>query len=149
MRSQGRPTVASGTPFRRDIMTAPFVFIGTHRIAEGQLEAFKKDAHALVKLVQEREPQLLSFNFFLNEDETEVSVVQLHPDAASMLTHMQVAQEHITEATETLLITKDIQVYGATNEAVVGMINQLTQAGVPISVKPNHLDGFTRSSLRT
>jgi quinol monooxygenase YgiN len=81
-------------------MTGPFVFIGTHRIAAGQLEAFKKDARALVQLVREREPQLLSFNFFFNEDETEVSVVQVHPDAASMLTHMQVAREHITEATE-------------------------------------------------
>jgi quinol monooxygenase YgiN len=128
-------------------MSGPFVFIGTHRIADGQLEAFKKDAHALVQLVREREPQLLAFNFFLNEDETEVSVVQVHPDADSMLTHMQVAKEHITEATETLLSTKDIQIYGATNEAVVGMISQLTQAGVPMTVKPVHLDGFTRSSV--
>lgn len=128
-------------------MSGPFVFIGTHRIADGQLEAFKKDAHALVQLVREREPQLLAFNFFLNEDETEVSVVQVHPDADSMLTHMQVAKEHITEATETLLSTKDTQIYGATNEAVVGMISQLTQAGVPMTVKPVHLDGFTRSSV--
>ena len=128
-------------------MSGPFVFIGTHRIADGQLEAFKRDAHALVQLVREREPQLLAFNFFFNEDETEVSVVQVHPDADSMLTHMQVAKEHITEATETLLSTKDIQIYGATNEAVVGMISQLTQAGVPITVKPVHLDGFTRSSV--
>ena len=125
-------------------MFGPFVFIGTHRIADGQLEAFKKDAHALVQLVREREPQLLAFDFFLNEDETEVSVVQVHPDADSMLTHMQVAKEHITEATEALLSTKDIQIYGATNEAVVGMISQLTQAGVPLAVKPVHLDGFAR-----
>ena len=128
-------------------MSGPFVFIGTHRIADGQLEAFKKDAHALVQLVREREPQLLAFNFFLNEDETEVSVVQVHPDADSMLTHMQVAKEHITEATETLHSTKDIQIYGATHEAVVGMISQLTQAGVPMTVKPVHLDGFTRGSV--
>lgn len=127
-------------------MSGPFVFIGTHRIVEGQLEAFKKDARTLVQLVREREPQLLAFNFYFNEDETEVSVVQVHPDADSMLTHMQVAHEHITEATETLFSTKDIQIYGPTNEAVVGMIGQLTQAGVPITVKPLHLDGFTRSS---
>jgi hypothetical protein len=127
-------------------MSGPFVFIGTHHIADGQLEAFKKDAIALVELVREREPQLLAFNFFLTEDETEVSVVQVHPDADSMLTHMQVAQEHITEATETMLSTKDIQIYGPTNEAVVGMISQLTQAGVPITAKPVHLDGFTRGA---
>ena len=101
----------------------------------------------MVQLVREREPQLLAFNFFFNEDETEVIVVQVHPDADSMLTHMQVAKEHITEATETLISTRDIQIYGSTNEAVVGMISQLTQAGVPMTVKPVHLDGFTRSSV--
>ena len=126
-------------------MSGPFVFIGTHRIADGQLEAFKKDARALVQLVREREPQLLAFNFFFNEDETEVSVVQVHPDADSMLTHMQVAQEHITQATETFLSTNNIQVYGNTNEAVIGMITQLTQAGVPVMVKSAYFDGFTRA----
>ena len=93
-------------------MSGPFIFIGTHRIADGKLEAFKKDAEALVQLVREHEPQMISFNFFFNEDETEVSVVQVHPDADSMLTHMQVAHEHISEATEDLLVTKDIQIYG-------------------------------------
>ena len=87
---------------------------------------------------------MLSFHFFLNEDETEVSLVQVHPDADSMLTHMQVASEHITEATEDLLSTKDIQVFGPSNEAVDGMIAQMTQSGVPIRVKPLHLGGFTR-----
>ena len=47
-------------------MSGPFVFIGTHRISDGQLEALKKDARVLVQLVEEREPQLLAFNFFLN-----------------------------------------------------------------------------------
>lgn len=125
-------------------MPGPFVFLGTHHINDGQLEAFKRDARALVQLVHDREPQLLSFHFFLNEDETEVSVVQVHPDADSMLAHMQVASEHITEATDDLLSTKEIQVFGPSNEAVDGMIAQLTQAGVPIRVKPVHLDGFTR-----
>ena len=126
-------------------MSGPFIFIGTHRIADGKLEAFKKDANALVQLVQEGEPQLIAFNFFFSEDETEVSVVQVHPDADSMLTHMEVARQHITEATEDLIVTKDIQIYGPTNEAVLGMVTQLSQAGVPVAVKPVHFDGFIRA----
>ena len=125
-------------------MSGPFVFVGTHRIREGQVEAFKQDARELVQIVQKQEPQLLSFNFFLNEEETEVTVVQVHPDADSMLTHMQVAHEHITDAAENRLDNKDIQIYGPSNEAVTGMIAQLSQAGVPIAAKPVHLGGFTR-----
>ena len=127
-------------------MSGPFIFIGTHRIADGKLEAFKEDARALVQIVLEHEPQMIAFNFFFNEDKTEVSVVQVHPDADSMLTHMKVAREHISDATEDLLVTKDIQIYGPTNEAVVGMITQLTQAEVPVTVKAVHFDGFTRTA---
>ena len=125
-------------------MSEPFIFVGTHRISEGKLDEFKRDCRKLVELVQENEPQLMSFNFYFNEDETEVSVVQVHPDADSMLRHMQVAREHITEATEEQLITKEIQIFGSPNDAVSGMIEQLTQSGVPLNVKPNHFAGFVR-----
>ena len=123
-------------------MSEPFIFVGTHRIREGKLDEFKRDCRKLVELVQESEPQLMSFNFYFNEDETEVSVVQVHPDADSMLLHMQVAREHITEATEEQLITKEIQIFGSPNEAVSAMIEQLTQSVVPLNVKPNHFAGF-------
>jgi quinol monooxygenase YgiN len=126
-------------------VSEPFIFVGTHRIREGKLEEFKRDCRKLVEVVQEHEPQLMSFNFYFNEDETEVSVVQVHPDADSMLLHMQVAREHITQATEEQLITKEIQVFGSPNDAVSGMIEQLTQSGVPVHVKPNHFAGFTRT----
>ena len=126
-------------------MSGPFIFIGTHRVKEGKLEEFRADAIALAALVEEREPQLLGFNFYFNEDETEATIVQVHPDADSMLVHMQVAAAHITKGTDELLETKEIQIYGAPNDAVLGLITQLTQAGVPISVKPHHLAGFMRS----
>jgi hypothetical protein len=127
-------------------MSEPFIFIGTHRIAEGKLNEFKRDCQQLVEIVERNEPQLLSFNFYFSEEETEVSVVQVHPDADSMLLHMEVAREHITEAAEKQLITKDIQVFGPPNDAVLGMIEQLSQSGVPLIVKPKHLAGFVRPS---
>lgn len=123
----------------------PFVFIGTHRINEGKREEFKKDCRELVELVKREEPRLISFSIFFNEDETEVSVIQVHPDADSMMFHMQVAQEHITQSAEEQLVTKDIQIYGPPNDAVTRMIRELTQSGAPLIVKPNIYAGFTRS----
>lgn len=66
-------------------MSGPFIFIGTHRVKEGKLEEFRADAIALAALVEEREPQLLGFNFYFNEDETEATIVQVHPDADPVL----------------------------------------------------------------
>jgi hypothetical protein len=124
----------------------PLIFIGTHRVKEGMLEEFKADASALATAVETQEPQMVAFHFFLNEDETQATVVQVHPDADSMLTHMQVASNQIRRGTEELLETMDIQVYGEPSEVVLGMIEELTQAGVPIRVKPLHLAGFSRMS---
>lgn len=53
---------------------------------------------------------------------------------------------HITEAAEEQLVTKDIQVFGPPNDAVLGMIEQLSQSGAPLIVKPKHLAGFTRAA---
>lgn len=57
---------------------------------------------------------------------------------------MSVAEQQITKGAEEQLETQSIQIYGPPNETVLGMIEQLSQAGVPISVKPLHLAGFTR-----
>jgi quinol monooxygenase YgiN len=126
-------------------MDGPFIFVGTHRIKEGKVDEFKEDARSLAAAVEEQEPQLLAFTMFLSEDETETTVVQVHPDADSMLRHMEVAEAHIRHSTDEQLETKEIQIYGPPNDAVLGMITQLTQAGVPISVKPTLLSGFARA----
>jgi hypothetical protein len=126
-------------------MSGPFVFIGTHSIREGKLEEFQRDCQNLAEVVQEKEPQLLVFAFYFNEDRTEVSTVQVHPDADSMLLHMQTVREHIEHAVDEQLITKDIQIFGTPNDAVSGMIAQLSQEGVPVIVKPIDHAGFART----
>jgi quinol monooxygenase YgiN len=128
-------------------MSEPFIFIGTHTLKEGKLEDFKKSCGGLVEVVEANEPRLIAFNLYANQDGTEVTVVQVHPDADSMLFHMQVAREHISEAYQsTLEKTERIDVYGKPSDTVLEMISQLAGSGVPLSVKAHHLGGFTRSS---
>jgi quinol monooxygenase YgiN len=130
-------------------VSPPFVFVGTHRLKEGKLDAFKRECAALAELAEANEPRLIAFNFYANEDGTEVSVVQVHPDADSMATHMQVVREHITGAFEeegALGETLGIQIYGTPTDAVLGMIQHLSQEGVTVSVMPDGLAGFTRSA---
>jgi len=130
-------------------VSGPFIFVGTHRIKTGKLEDFKRDCDALVRLVERAEPRMLAFNFFFSEDEQEASVIQIHPDADSMLFHMKTMREQIELSVDEQLITKEIQIFGPPNEAVRQMIGQLTQAGVPISVKPLRYAGFTRLAAQS
>ncbi len=128
-------------------MAGPFIFIGTHRLKEGKFSEFEAALRDLIRVVDENEPQLIAFNAYANEEGTEVAVVQLHPNASSMELHMQVVHEHITGAYEELIEeTTSIQIFEELSDAARGMIEHLAGSGVPLSVKPNPLGGFTRSS---
>jgi quinol monooxygenase YgiN len=128
-------------------MSEPFIFIGTHTIREGKLQDFRKQWLELLEVVEAKEPRLIAFNAYVNESGTELTVVQVHPDADSMLFHMQVARDHISEAYQSVLEkTKRIDVYGKPSDTALEMIRQLAASEVPLSVKANHLGGFTRSS---
>jgi quinol monooxygenase YgiN len=134
------------TDLDADAMSEPFIFIGTHTLREGKLEDFKKACSELVEVVEANEPRLIAFNIYVNEDGTEATIVQVHPDPDSMLFHMQVAREHISEAYQSVLEkTQRIDVYGKLSDTVLGMIRQLAGSEVPLSVKTHHLGGFTRS----
>jgi hypothetical protein len=104
-------------------MPGPFIFIATNRLR----------------------PRLIAFNEYANEEGTEVAVVQIHPDADSMLSHMELIAERAASAyAETIEATTSIQVFGAPGAAVADMLRGQAGAGVPIGVKPHVLGGFTR-----
>jgi hypothetical protein len=65
-------------------MCARFIFIATNRLREGKLAAERDRAADLGSFIENTEPQLLAFNEYVNEDGTELGVVQIHPGAASM-----------------------------------------------------------------
>ena len=52
---------------------------------------------AFVALVEANEPRLIAFHIFVNEDGTQATTIQVHPDAASMAFHMQVIGQKISE----------------------------------------------------
>jgi hypothetical protein len=71
-------------------MYKPLIFVSTWKIREGRLEGYKQFVKELIEHIQMKEPQLIAFNMYFNEDETEMTSIQVHPDAASMDFHMQV-----------------------------------------------------------
>jgi hypothetical protein len=128
-------------------MSEPFIFIGTHSIREGKLQDLKQYEQELVALVEANEPRLIAFHIFVNEDGTQATTIQVHPDAASMAFHMQVLGQKIGQAYAFLERTERIEVYGTPSDQVLEMMRQLAGSGVPLSVKVNHLGGFTRQGL--
>ena len=129
-------------------MSQPFIFISTFRLKQGTLEAFKQMCQGLVEFVESNEPRVIAFNLYASEDGTEVSNVQVHPDADSMVSHMRLLHEHISGAggeESSIDVTTSNQIYGVPNDAVLEMIEEF-DPGVPLTIKPLQLAGFTRST---
>jgi hypothetical protein len=130
-------------------MPSPFIFIATNRLKAGQLHRERKRVPGLVEFIEVNEPRLIAFHEYVNETGDEVTVVQVHPDAASLEAHMETVRERAAEAyTETLEATVRIQVFGEPTDAILETLRQQAGSGVEISVNGEHLGGFTRSAAQ-
>jgi hypothetical protein len=128
-------------------MSSPFIFIATNRLKAGKLDRERERVPGLVEFIEASEPRLIAFNEYVSEAGDEVSVVQIHPDAASMEAHMGIVRERAQQAyAETLDATVRIQVFGRPTEAILEILREQAGSGVEISVNGEHLGGFTRSS---
>jgi hypothetical protein len=127
-------------------MSGPFIFIATNRLRDGRFDAEQQRVPELVRFVEAHEPRLIAFNEYVNADRSQVSVVQFHPDAASMEFHMGVVGDHARQAyAQTLEATTGIQVFGTPTAGILRMLQQQAGSGVPLSIHPLHLGGFTRA----
>jgi quinol monooxygenase YgiN len=130
-------------------MTQPFISIATLRIKEGKLEDFTRSYTEVVETVKELEPRMIAFHGFVNEDGTEMTIIQVHPDTASMDFHMQVLRdklaEHVARALGPELIEPtQVEYYGTPSEIALEMDRQVP--GLAVGVKPVHVGGFTRTT---
>jgi hypothetical protein len=126
-------------------MPGPFIFIATNRLREGRFGAEQERVGELSRFIEENEPRLIAFNQYVNEVLSEVAVVQVHPDAASMEYHLSVIGDRAREAyAQTLEATTRLQVFGTPTGNILRMLDQLAGSGVPLNIYPHHLGGFTR-----
>lgn len=126
-------------------MDAPFIFIGTHKVKPGKLEEFKAwFANYCETTIEPNEPRLLAFNAYADSDRNEVTVVQVHPDAESMVHHMSVITEHVVGAYADFLERESRwQIYGTPRAGVLELVQQMGAAeSTPTSQEP--FAGFTR-----
>jgi hypothetical protein len=126
-------------------VNGPFIFIATNRLKPGKLDDERRRVPGLVDFVQAKEPRLLAFNEYVDDEGSEVAVVQVHADAESMAFHLEAVAERAGRAyAETLEATTGIQVFGTLSDPVIEMLRRQAGSGVPLNVKPHHLGGFVR-----
>lgn len=129
-------------------MTGTFVYVGNWTIKEGRVEDARKSLAEHTEFVETNEPRLISFNFYIDEDARRVTCVQVHPDADSMATHMELISKHLSGGLNWLDTIELEQYYGEKSQRLAELLEPWSDPQVPERYLPEHLAGFTRSTVR-
>ena len=125
-------------------MSDAILYLDTSDVREGALEELKPAMARLVEFVQANEPQLIAYNVYFTEDGTQMTVMSVHPDAASLEYHMEVAGPLFGEFVE-LVTLSSIHIYGRPSEKALQQAREKSRllGGAPVRVEPLHA-GFSR-----
>ena len=124
-------------------MSEPFIFIGSYRVKPEFLDVAPQRLRDVAALVEKQEPQLRSFNFYLDEDRGRAICVQEHPDAESMATHMSVIANHLANAWDWLDQDSTVQqVLGTPPKVLTDYAHNFNEG---LDSYPTFVAGFTRT----
>jgi hypothetical protein len=128
----------------------PIVYIDHSGIREGAIDELRAGVRRLVEFIDSREPQLIAYGFYIDEDAREMTVVAVHPDSASLELHMDIGGEEFRKLGHLLRLT-GIECYGRPSERALDQLRQkaaaLGDGGTVVSV--GRFAGFTHLAPST
>jgi hypothetical protein len=125
-------------------MSGSIVYVDRSEIVEGRLGELTDRMGELVALIEANEPRLIAYNAYLNEDQTEISVVHIHRDVASMVTHFKVAGPAFRNFVD-LVHLQSIDIYGDPTDELVDQLREKARmlGNATVSIHP-YQAGFIR-----
>jgi hypothetical protein len=128
-------------------MSELIVSIDSSAIREGKLEELKLAIQDLVEFVESNEPRPIAYSVYLNDQETQMTVLQVHPDSASMEYHMKVAEPAFRKFVDLILLST-MDIYGTPSEELLELLRHKVQmlGNATLVVYKLHA-GFTRFTI--
>lgn len=99
-------------------MPEPVIYVDRFQLHEGKQADFERYATAMVELVEEKVPGVVSFNYYLDEGGTRGTAVFVFSDAEALDHHLDVASSRFQEG-YALLKAADIELLGRPSEAAI------------------------------
>lgn len=125
-------------------MADPIVFVDTSEIRDGKLDELRRAVAEMAEFVETNEADPISYQVFFSVDGRLMTVVQMHPDSASMEHHMDVAGPVFARFTD-LLELRTVDVYGSPSERVLEQLRRKAQLLGTATVAVHELQaGFAR-----
>jgi quinol monooxygenase YgiN len=125
-------------------MSEPWISLDTSLIRDGRLAELKEAVAELVEFVRSNEPRLIAYEIYFDEAGSRMTVVQVHPDSASMEYHMTVAGPAFAGFAELITLTT-LDVYGKPSEELLELLRRKVQMLGDATVIVHELQaGFAR-----
>lgn len=102
-------------------MTDTIVYVDRSTINEGQAATVKSKIQDLVSFIDKREPQLVGYQFYFDEDAGRMTVVAIHPDSDSLVKHMEVGRAAFAAFAD-YIDMQAIEVYGEPSPKVMELL---------------------------
>lgn len=129
-------------------MSDAIVYVDTSDVREGALEELKAGIRELVDFIDANEPRIIAYNVYFTGDGSRMTVVQVHPDSASLEYHMEVAGPVFRQFVE-LVTLSSIHIYGDPSEKLLKQVHEKAQLlGRGAVVVATLHAGFTRFVVR-
>jgi len=125
-------------------MEGPIVFVDVSDIRAGRLDELRRAVAELAEFVERNEPDPITYQVFFSADGRRMTVLQIHPDSASMERHMEVAGPVFARFAD-LLVLWTIDIYGSPSERVVEQLSRKAELlGTATVVVHDRQAGFVR-----
>jgi hypothetical protein len=95
----------------RGDMSQPLIYVDTSEVRPGALEELKDAIGELADFVETNEPRLISYDVYFSDEGRRMTVIQVHPDSASLDYHMDVAGSRFGRFADLVTLTS-IQIFG-------------------------------------
>ena len=107
-------------------MAEAIVYIDRSQIRPGKVDEVRREVGGLVEFIRAREPQLISYAFYVDEADSSMSVVAVHPDWASMELHLRIGGPSFRKMAP-LIQLQSIEVFGSPGDAVLDQLRAKAQ----------------------
>jgi len=130
-------------------MSGSILYVDTSKVRDGRLADVRHAMQELAEFVRAHEPQLIAYEFYLNHDGTRMTLMAVHPDAASMDFHLNVAGPAFRKFVG-LIDLERIDVYGRVSETALRQLQQKADmlGHATLTIHDLHA-GFARFADRT
>lgn len=127
-------------------MSEPIVFISHFKVKDGKLDGLKHHAQRTREHIKADKPGTVAFLQYLNEEETELSIVHVFPDSEAYDRHLEGMAERAKGVFEFIEPIRR-ELYGTPNEQALRMSRPPDGSQMTFDHKPQLMGGYVRFRL--